>query len=538
MSRRIATRIKIDGRLTAQGPLHVGGKGGNEDVDLMIALDGENRPYIPGTSLAGALRGWLFDRTDSDTVGELFGMVEKKTEKGWASYVIIEDGSVDLKGKSLDQIVERRDGVGIDRNSGAAADGIKYDSAILPHSSQIYFEMTVEIGDKKTKDETDIEFEARKAKIKSHVGAMLRALEAGEVRLGAAKSRGHGIVKLKINHLREQDLKNPDGILEALKAGGKPITVDDLNPAALTPVPQLTINIDWRPDGPLMVKAERDGVAVDMLPLTSSIGGKLTFSLPGSSIKGALRSQAERIIRTVVPATESKSSFLEQVEVPLVMDLFGQAGKEEKDDPDLRLTSGPLPGLSALFVEDCYAKDNIRFKPDQWENIAQAGNSEQLLKALNDAGLAGNKPDSPQVQQAFHVAVDRWTGGAADGFLYSVLEPHGVPWEEIVLKVKLNRLASDKTLAAIACLLFVLRDLANGRIPLGFGANRGMGAVIIKSITFKTEGIDDEAIAKLNIVSIADGKIDFKDGNVKKALNDAWKSEIDKIKAKLVKEEE
>lgn len=49
-----------------------------------------------------------------------------------------------------------------------------------------------------------------------------------------------------------------------------------------------------------MVKAEGEGIAVDILPLISGFDGGITFVLPGSSIKGALRTQAERIIRTVL----------------------------------------------------------------------------------------------------------------------------------------------------------------------------------------------------------------------------------------------
>ena len=29
------------------------------------------------------------------------------------------------------------------------------------------------------------------------------------------------------------------------------------------------------------------------------------------------------------------------------------------------------------------------------------------------------------------MTVDRWTGGAAESFLYTVLEPHGVAWEPL-----------------------------------------------------------------------------------------------------------
>jgi len=104
-----------------------------------------------------------------------------------------------------------------------------------------------------------------------------------------------------------------------------------------------------------------------------------------------------------------------------------------------------------------------------------------------DGGLAGNpRRDAGERhaahplrlwQQAFHVAVDRWTGGASDGALYSVLEPYGVKWEPIRLRLDPHRIPEALRDPATALLLLVLDSFACGRIPLGFGTNRGLGAL-------------------------------------------------------------
>ena len=517
MSRRIATRLKIKGKLKARGPLHVGGMSGNQDVDLMIALDGCNREYIPGTSLAGPLRAWLSQRVDLQTVNELFGPPQKKGDKeGQASFVMVEDGLVELP---VNCAVESRDGVGIDRKTGAAADGAKYDRAVLPHGSKINFEMTVELSNNATARERD--------KIKGLIGALLEALEDGQIRFGAAKSRGHGFVKLESVTVAEQNLLSLDGMLQALR--GKQAPAIALPIEKLRERPQLDVTITWRPRGPLMVKAERDGVGVDMLPLTSAIDGKLSFALPGSSIKGALRSQAERIVRTLCPEVGSKDKFLDQVAVPFIVDLFGAASAGDKDK-DLDDEGPPVPGLSALIVEDCYAK-KLRFSREQWARVEQAksetetaGQTEsELYRALREAGLQN-------AQMAMHVAVDRWTGGAAGGFLYSVLEPHGVEWGPITLRLDLARLSgAQKQWGAIACLLFVLRDLAAGRIPLGFGANRGMGALAVDTVRIEARASDDEDLNRLPSVTISDGKLHIPN-ELKTKLNQAWKDTCDAIK--------
>ncbi len=517
MSRQIAARLKITGKLKAHGPLHVGGMGGNEEVDLMIALDGQNRPYVPGTSLTGPMRAWLAQREDEGAINNLFGPPQEKgsQSEGQASFIIVEDGLILLP---KDGIVETRDGVGIDRLTGTAAEGAKYDRAIIPNGSEIDLAMTIEIAD-----------ESEPNTVKGMIGALVQALQQGEIRFGAAKSRGLGFVKLETFTAKEQNLRTSAGILQTLRKQEPGI---ELPIAELKPRPQLDIVIKWKPRGPLMVKAERDGIGVDMLPLTSAVDGKLSLVLPGSSIKGAIRAQAERIVRTIIPEIGSKASFLDQVAVPLIIDLFGAAAKSGEDDKNLPIQGPPLAGLSALTVEDCYAKP--RFTREQWSKIEQANAEiEKAEKIESELYQALREAELNKTQMAMHVAVDRWTGGAADGFLYSVLEPHGVEWDDIVLRLDLERIHKDKQWAVVACLLFALRDLANGRIPLGFGANRGMGAVSVESVEITTRETDDTELQQLANLAITGGKLTGLSDELKTKLNQAWKDACDGIKQEL-----
>ncbi|MEK6410288.1 MAG: RAMP superfamily CRISPR-associated protein [Acidobacteriota bacterium] len=515
MARKIASRLRITGKLVACGPLHVGGAGGNADVDLALAENGQGKLYVPGTSLAGPLRAWLRQRVGDQEVNKVWGYQEQRpTERepqGHASFVIVEDGLVKLPAGAT---VETRDGVGIDRVMGAAAEHVKYNRAVLPSGSEIELEITVEL-----KEKNDA--------ARSHLIAALQALQRGEIRFGAAKTRGLGQVTLKDLSVCEQDLLSFRGMLQTLRNKKDALDLKNLSVQILPGVPTLSIQIDWSPRGPLMVKAERDGVAVDMLPLVSAKGGDLTFVLPGSSIKGALRSQAERIVRTVhrVPApqvVDSRKAFLKQIEVmeredkddeegdrSLIGALFGAAGKANKKD--IKDEGPPLLGLSALTVEDCYAQP--RFTPRHWDAIEAAADSD-TTQALQLAGLT-------QMQQAFHVAIDRWTGGAADGFLYTVLEPHGVAWEPMRLTLDLSRLRKDDRPAAVMCLLLTLRDLVNGRIPLGFATNRGMGAIEVAGIEITTVNLEDE-LSDLNAVKIIDGKLGGWSERLKTSLESEW----------------
>jgi CRISPR/Cas system CSM-associated protein Csm3 (group 7 of RAMP superfamily) len=312
-------------------------------------------------------------------------------------------------------------------------------------------------------------------------------------------------------------------MLGALRNQGTSLSLGALAEKVCVPParPKLTVAIDWEPVGPLMVKAEADGIAVDTLPLVSAVGDHLTFVLPGSAIKGALRSQAERIIRTLQAVSlEPDRKFNDQLQaVPLIQEVFGSAARlKPGSNPQKKEQHGRL---GALAVDDCYAK--LAIQPEQWSQIESAANERELRQRLNAAQLH-------QTQQAFHVAVDRWTGGAADGFLYSTLEPMGVTWEPIGLTLDLNwlnRTASDTTaIASIALVLLLLRDLAAGRIPLGYGVNRGMGAIQINHIQIQGYGLEDlnNSLQPLTQQSLAAGQLSALSGGCLETLNEAWKN--------------
>lgn len=456
MARQIHTRWKIRGILTTETPTHVGGMGGDADTDLALAVNGCGNYYIPGTSLAGALRGWMGrSLTDEQNVKQLWGFQEK--DNGHASFIILEDAQVSLPSKTS---IEIREGVGIDRLTGAAADKAKYNRAILPKG--VTFPLNITLDCQKAQDPDDL-------------WKLLLALEKGDIRIGAAKTRGLGKVKLSISSIHEQKFM-ADAIFDVLLEGGKQHSWNTLKPTNYHPSTRLTLDIVWKPKDPVMVKAEGDGIAVDILPLISQVDSDVRFVIPGSSIKGVLRAHAERIVRTVCNIP-TKDNFLEQVQLNLINELFGSAEKRKS-----KLSEGKI---GALFVDDCYT--TIPITAANWSAVENEttmtkpsnGNSERYLKLKLKQALDIEEPYRI-LQPAMHVAVDRWTGGAADGMLYSVLEPIGVTWEAIELQLDLDRLQKyNSTLVkpAIALLLLVLRDFTHRKIPIGYGTNRGMGTV-------------------------------------------------------------
>lgn len=510
MARRIGGRIRVSGTLVAQAPLSVGGMGGDVDVDLSLARDGQGRLYVPGTSLAGPLRDWVERHVSESLAKDVFGFQER--DKGRASAVFVEDAVVE---GASDDDVEVRDGVGIDRKWGTAAEHIKYDRAVLPKGTKIPLRMTVEL----------LEKDPERGRGRKAIGLLLRALEAGEVGLGAARTRGLGRVKIETIDIREEDWIG--GILEILREGGKKIGIADLLKSSpelnAKPPAGLEVEIRWKAAGPVMVKAERDGIAVDFLPLVSGRGGgKLALVVPGSSIKGALRAQAERIVRTVL-GRDAGEGFLDQVQVPLVEHLFGSARprRNEQEEDQKESQKGTVrnpPGRGALFVDDCYGSNG--FSRGCWGTVELARTERDLREALDAAGLR-------ETQQAFHVAVDRWTGGAADGFLYSGLEPLNHPWEPIRMRLDLAFLPEELRSPSAALLLLLLRDMAEGRIPIGFGSNRGMGSIEVENVAVKGFGLQAELECLGGSVDLKGGDLNAIGADNLKKIETAWTGWID-----------
>lgn len=524
MTRKISQRLTFTGTLLTTSPLHIGSATDDAETDMPLARNGRGEFYIPGTSLAGPLSSWFADAYPQSHQ-DLFGFADKKEKKnsktgkttvenlGHASLVLVEDTI--LQGGSVPEI---RDGVGIDRWSGAAADGIKYDREILPEGTKFRFEMAVEIKP-----------DGKEEQSKAQIAHMVAALKDGKIPIGGSKTRGLGKVKLKDIKVKQENLLERTGILAMLKGvGEKDFSLREFDQRGQhkpTARHLLNIAIDWEPDGPLMVKADAEGVAVDMLPLFSGKGetGKLARVIPGSSLKGPLRSCGERIVATLMDApclsqprpNEGRKRFLEQMDrFDLIRKLFGDRGRKD-DNPSSNGITWDY-GLSALSVVDCYCDSDLINRHD-WPKLVR----ESEMKDV--AELAGGK----NLQPATHVAIDRWTGAAADGALYSTLEPFNGKWQKIELQLDLDRLPEEDRNPALALLVLILREMAQGRIPLGYGTNRGMGSIKLKEISFSA--VDEGAELPLDGLTLTPDDFGKKE-KLKAALQplqEAWKNYLD-----------
>lgn len=509
MARRRTSELLISATLRTRTGLHVGGLGDDPDVDLTLACDGAGRYLIPGTSLAGSLRHWCTRAWGDELAEQLWGSSSTESDEAEASRIVVEDAPVAA-------VAERRDGVGIDRRTGAAANAIKFVRGVLPRGTDIPLHLTVDLASDRERRLTAVD-------------ALLRALAQGRIRFGGAKSRGLGRLELVDGSLqvRERSFSGWEATFAALR-GTSPALERGDEPAGASAEAStsgagwLRFTVHWRPTGPLLVRAAADGIAVDSLPLVGAVDAQqVSLLLPGSSIKGALRSHAERILRTLSGATvdtgDGVLDFRGQLDqLPLSTLVFGRAPQGRAAPPGSATgsTAGTDEGtgrIAAFSVDDCYAE--LELTAAQWADVRTAtlrpveraeregdgGDFQRERRAsASPAALAGlhgalAAADLGQWSHAFHVAIDRWTAAPGEGLLFSVLEPHGVSWEPLRIDVELDRLGedgSDEQLAGAYLVLLTLRELMAGRVPLGFGVNRGHGAVAVDLVE-----VDGEAPA-------------------------------------------
>jgi CRISPR/Cas system CSM-associated protein Csm3 (group 7 of RAMP superfamily) len=230
------------------------------------------------------------------------------------------------------------------------------------------------------------------------------------------------------------------------------------------------------PRGPLLIKSGResggDPTLLDMnfVRLHHTGLGRETVYLPGSSLKGTLRSYCEKIARTV---SEDANRW-----PPLSCDPLGDAPQRGHnsyscskyfDKAFEKERDSNNPESAQKFARSCaicrifgntavaahlYVSDGYPWDPDTKED-AQL----KLWKAANTT------------EQRDGVAIDRVSGAVAVGPFNLEVVTQGEFFSELTLK--------NFQLWQVGLLGIALRDLLRERVPIGFGKSRGLGRVTV-----------------------------------------------------------
>ena len=420
---------------------------------------------------------------------------------------------------SGDSPLPRRHGVGIDRTTGAASDGALYEHEFLPRGTRFAIRITAEgrDGEKMGREQSDgIPGPAPSKAIELLLHLIHSLFKNEAISLGGRTGSGQGAIKVQESDKKRQgsNEERQDSDDQYLRIVGKSkgiegkrlVDVVDPLTGALTEGPESSEGTDssawvgmqparikitwWSPTGIFVAEDEKltkhrkaqkeaekenrkkgtdEEVHEVVYPLRdpSVAWDEAQLLIPGTSIRGALRSRASRIARTVLAARRELEPFTSH-------DLHEQIAAE----PNLvRYMFGSTEYRGALTVHDCLSTKRGK-----------------LIEVT-------------------HNAIDRWTGGVIDGGLFTEAVYLGTHWEPIMIDIDLRQLLNnieaekgpedreqskpthaDYAHAAYVLLGLVLAELSAGTLPLGSRSTRGLGQVIVSSIMVRGSTWDGVAI--------------------------------------------
>ena len=533
------TRYELTIPVELTSELHIGGvdpvpERDGEGTVIRFNRNGLKEPTIPGRSIRGAVRAACNAlreerKSEDDPLAADDGIF---SDSNWES--LWGDDLAHHEGDSPDDVLPvrrsaltfhavsfpaykdsdsgesplpRRHGVGIDRKTGAASDGALYEHEFLPRGTRFDIRITAEGRDGEQKNDTErkdnkqsdgIPGPAPSDSVKELLEVIFHILKSGAVCLGGRTGSGQGTIQVIEPKLRRTGkttdagaLTAPADVLDALigeAEEGTPIPLE-LGGWSLQEPARIRITW-WSPTGIFVAEdqeltdrrkeeaqkknPEANGVT-EPLRDPSVDWDEAQLLIPGTSIRGTLRSRASRIARTVL-AAEAENKL-----TPFTShDVHEQIAAE----PNLvRYMFGCTEYRGAITVHDCRSK--------------KRGTRIEVT----------------------HNAIDRWTGGVIDGGLFTEAVYLGTHWEPITIDIDLRQLLSNieaekgeakskpkeaetkKTeqdvqndsqqrehvyapyaRAAYVLLGLVLAELSAGTLPLGSRSTRGLGQVIVSSI--------------------------------------------------------
>ena len=499
------TRYELTVHLVTDAPLHSGGidevvdrRRDPEDrttVARRFARDGHGRPVLTGRSVKGALRAAC--QRFREEHGDAVDLDERELQQLWgddgtrgagsaaplrASAITVHTVELPTEGCQRDEehkiMLPTRMGNAIDRYWGSAGDTALFEHEYLPRGKELALTITAEAGlpDGVEVPQGDVAPPGPE-QVEKLFALIIGLIKDGRVAFGGRQNAGWGRVALSDSEkawtLTKAEPGSRAGLEEWLSgAGGRSV---DVAPVDCGGSGRMRIEITWdSPTGILVAEPQGDGSGegvdagvADGLPGETEetkparplrAGPEETdpIVLPGSSVRGALRTRATRIARTILLAKKDPSTGAD----------WSGAGVHEQlaQDPSLvRDLFGSTTHRGALTVLDTLAAE-----------------------------------DGPS-RKVTHNAGDRWTGGVADGLLYSE-EVYDSTWNSIVLELDLDRLLTnaraglgepggqeasrgeDRSRAAFCLLGLVLAEMATGTLPLGSRGTRGMGQVEVKAM--------------------------------------------------------
>ncbi len=469
MDRLSHRRYRIVGTLTTVTPIHIGsGRERIEDLRKIdpradsderirikeVLIDHRGKPYLPGSTIKGLLREFASRcGVDEASTRSFFGVgptTPATEEEGSGGRLLFRDAPIaNLKELDIpplfntdapplawdpEKLIYVLAKTALNRVTRTVRRHKLYHFEVVPEGLE--FQLAI-CGDQLTDEE---------------VGTLIRlleVLETYEINLGALGTKGFGQAAWKLGSIRglreEAEVRawlagdgcgydalpalGPETV-SLLKAAGHPVSSPDSHRL------RAGIRLDF--DGPFLVNDPTStGVGADKPDhhYLRSTSGRIL--LPATSVRGALRAQAERIVRTIAHGRwEENACYI--------------------DDPDH--CCQPLEEINGIGeVSEKLCLVCQLFGGNGWRSPVRVSDFEAVEEGV-------------EARQEF-VAIDRFTGGAADGKKFNAHYRFQPSFEgEIVVD-----LTPPLSRRHAGLLVLLARDLIEGDIVFGFGASKGFG---------------------------------------------------------------
>ena len=483
---RIIERIYFSGRLDFENSFHTGSGAESIFTDQCLTRDTAGTLLIRGTSFCGALKNHLifFYTSHQETINYYFGSEENKEPAR-----IFVDDLYPVADKPV--LTSIRDGIAIRRDRGVVRKQSKYDYEITARGMKLEFSMMLEIR------EHDENKNVRKNE-KLLKAAMLDLIK-GNIRVGGHTTRGLG--QGKLNNLNVKCFEFPKDLIKFMLKSETPF-IDHTTNSQLKKIDAsalikketklITIRIECKIENPLLVKDGLRSRPETFIEYTDSNNEEFLKEvdacfvkvvtcnkaevpvIPGGSLKGAWRSRAEKIVRTLGIAKTACDPTMQ----------------------NNRCFKKIVKGLEKL-------REDLKNRQNRYEAICKAscltcnlfGNSHLGSKIyFSDSALSMADGCPAKSKTIDGVAINRFNSKPVDAALFNA-RPY------INGSFIINIEVRNPNDTELALLMFVIRDFINQTIPLalGFGKNKGFGIVKVDKDKVIIDGINyDKYIEELS----------------------------------------
>lgn len=415
----VVGKIIIQGKIHLMSPLIIG-SGKDDYADIEVLKDVKGIPYIPATSVIGVLKHYFYENFPNDLTEEthqFWGFSEKVKLNGKPTQNSAQSAFVchDLDTSNAPIMV--RDGVKIDPQNQVAKKGAKYDYEIVDRGAvfNIHWEVTLR---KQYDTET----------FKRILATIIELLKSGTISFGAKTNSGFGKCKLKDIQVSEFDFSKKEDVLKWLKQDfTNSKSYLNSNPF-LKEENSFCIEAKFAVKNSIIVRSYSEKIN---MPDAMSISSNGAFVLPGTSIKGAIRNRATRILKTLYDDANKANDRID--------DLFG------------------------IVVEN----------GDKKKNKSRVLIEERKIERVN-----------PELQN--RIKIDRFTGGTVKTALFNSMPlwPKDKKSESVTIVIRINKYKPWEA----GLMLQVLKDLWCEDLPIGGEKSIGRGVLQGISANIKWDG--------------------------------------------------